>query len=137
MIDFHYETDFLLLKEDKFKKWISSGIEERSFKEGDLNFIFCDDAYLLKLNVEFLKHDTLTDIISFDYTLGKLLGGDVFISIPRVRENAMEHNLSFESELSRVMIHGILHYMGYPDKTDTEKAIMRASEDKCLAKLAE
>jgi rRNA maturation RNase YbeY len=91
----------------------------------------------LKLNVEFLKHDTLTDIISFDYTLGKLLGGDVFISIPRVRENAMEHNLSFESELSRVMIHGILHYMGYPDKTDTEKAIMRASEDKCLAKLAE
>ena len=137
MIDFHYETDFLLSEEDKFKKWISSCIEERSFKEGDLNYVFCDDAYLLKLNVEFLKHDTFTDIISFDYTLGKLLGGDVFISVTRVRENAMEHNLSFESELSRVMIHGILHYMGYLDKTDKEKAIMRAAEDECLAKLIE
>ena len=105
------------------------------YKEGDLNYIFCDDAYLLKLNVEFLKHDTLTDIISFDYTLGKMLAGDVFISVTRVRENAKEHNTPFESELSRVMIHGILHYMGYLDKTDKEKEIMRAAENKCLAKL--
>ena len=124
MIAFHYETDFLLTDEDKFQKWISSCIEECSFKEGNLNF-------------EFLKHDTLTDIISFDYTLGKLLGGDVFISVTRVRENAKEHNLPFELELSRVMIHGILHFMGYLDKTDNEKAIMRAAEDKCLAKLAD
>ena len=105
------------------------------FKLGELNYVFCDDAYLLKLNIEFLQHDTLTDIISFDYTMGKLVGGDIFISIERVRENAQELEIPFEEELQRVMIHGVLHYMGYKDKSRDDKKEMRLQEDVCIKQL--
>ena len=88
MIDFHYETVFKLDNESQLTNWIVSCIEEDSFKAGEINYVFCDDAYLHKLNVEFLQHDTLTDIISFDNTLGKIIAGDVFISIERVKENS-------------------------------------------------
>ena len=132
MIQFNYETDFKLEDDKAIESWISNCIQSYDFTEGEINYIFCDDEYLLKLNVEFLEHDTLTDIISFDYTLGKLISGDIFISVQRVRENALNFNQSFENELTRVMIHGILHYIGFKDKSDTEKVIMRAEEDKCL-----
>lgn len=132
MIEFNYETAFKLKDEEKIKNWISSCILHYGFTEGELNYIFCDDAYLLKLNVEFLEHDTLTDIISFDYTLGKLISGDIFISIERVKENAKIFSQTLENELHRVIIHGVLHYIGYKDKTEGEKSLMRAEEDACL-----
>lgn len=135
MADFNYETDFKLENEEKLQHWIADCIESYGFKEGELNYIFCDDEYLLKLNVEFLDHDTLTDIISFDYTMGKLISGDIFISVERVRENAKIFNQSFENELNRVMIHGVLHYMGFKDKSLKDKEVMRSEEDKCLEML--
>lgn len=132
MIEFNYETEFKLEDENKISNWISNCIDSYDFTEGELNYIFCDDAYLLKLNEEFLDHDTLTDIISFDYTMGKLIGGDIFISVDRVKENAEIFKQSFEVELARVMMHGVLHYMGYKDKTEEEKSVMRSEEDTCL-----
>tara|TARA_B100000809_G_scaffold266794_1_gene331640 strand:+ start:13233 stop:13646 length:414 start_codon:yes stop_codon:yes gene_type:complete len=129
MIEFNYELDFELSKEADYSTWIEKVILGYEFKLGELNYIFCDDAYLLKLNVEFLDHDTLTDIISFDYTMGEIVGGDIFISLERVKENAQEFSVSIEEELKRVMIHGVLHYMGYKDKTKEEKEEMRSQEN--------
>ncbi len=135
MIQFNYETDFKLDDEVKIQNWISACIDSYGFTEGELNYIFCDDAYLHKLNVEFLDHDTLTDIISFDYTLGKLISGDIFISVERVRDNALILNQLFDNEIHRVIIHGILHYLGFKDKSEAESLQMRSEEDKCLSKL--
>lgn len=132
MIEFNYELDFKLSNEEVFENWIEEVVASYNFTLGELNYIFCDDAYLLKLNVEFLEHDTLTDIISFDYTMGKLVGGDIFISIERVKENAAELGLDFKEELKRVMVHGVLHYMGYKDKSAEQKTEMRLQEDKCI-----
>ena len=132
MIEFNYETNFTLINETQLKNWIASCVHSEGFNIGEVNYIFCDDAYLHKLNVEFLQHDTFTDIISFDNTLGKTVNGDIFISVERVVENANTFNSSFDSELQRVMIHGVLHYMGYKDKTGEEKEIMRDKENECL-----
>lgn len=132
MILFNYEIDFKLENEEAIQNWISACIESYGFDEGELNYIFCDDDYMLKLNVEFLEHNTLTDIISFDYTMGKLISGDIFISVERVQENAKIFNQTFDNELNRVIIHGVLHYMGFNDKTMKDKEIMRVEEDKCL-----
>lgn len=132
MIVFNYETDFKIDKELIMQEWISSCIEKYNFEEGELNYIFCDDEYLHKLNVEFLEHDTLTDIISFDYTMGKVISGDLFISIERVRENATKFSESFEKELIRVIVHGVLHYCGFKDKNEEEKSAMRNAENECL-----
>jgi len=129
MITFNYETDFKLVDEAVYSKWISEVITSENRKEGEINYIFCDDDYLHKINVEFLNHDTLTDIISFDYCVGKELHGDIYISIERVRDNASEFNVPFHDELSRVMVHGVLHYCGYKDKTDEQKKIMRSKEE--------
>jgi len=132
MIHFNYETDFRLNNEKEIQQWISICIESYGFTEGELNYIFCDDEYLLKLNEEFLNHDTFTDIISFDYTLGKLISGDIFISVERVSENAKRFSQTFDNELNRVVIHGVLHYLGFKDKCEENKLIMRTEEDKCL-----
>lgn len=132
MVFFNYETDFKLENETVCADWIAEVIESHSFTEGEINYIFCDDAYLLKLNNQYLNHDTFTDIISFDYTIGKLISGDIFISVERVRENAKKYAQTFENELNRVIIHGILHYLGFKDKTETEKFNMREEEEKCL-----
>jgi rRNA maturation RNase YbeY len=129
MISFNYETKFELENEEEISIWISSVIKSEKFKEGDINYVFCDDDYLLKLNIEFLKHNTLTDIISFDNKIGKILYGDVFISIERVKENAQAFKVSFKDELSRVMVHGILHYCGYADKTKQDAEIIRNKEN--------
>ena len=135
MIEFNYETDFTLKNESQIADWILTCIEDSGFKLGEINYIFCDDSYLHKLNVEFLNHDTLTDIISFDNTLGKQVHGDIFISVERVKENATTFKTSFENELHRVIIHGVLHYVGFKDKTDVEKQAMRTKENSCLSLL--
>ncbi len=135
MISFNYETDFQLENEERLSNWISAAIISEGFKEGEINYIFCNDDYLHKLNLEFLEHDTLTDIISFDYTLGKLLNGDIYISIERVKDNATDFNVSFFSELNRVMIHGILHYCGYKDKSEADESEMRSKENYYIAQL--
>lgn len=129
MISFNYETDFELHNETHYKDWISRIIESEGFDEGEINYIFCDDEYLHKINVEYLDHDTLTDIISFDYTVGNLIQGDIFVSIERVRENAVDFKVSFDEELLRVLAHGVLHYCGYKDKSDADQALMRSKEE--------
>ena len=134
MISFNYETDFQLDNEDQRRHWITETIVSENCIEGDINYIFCDDNYLLDLNQEYLDHDTLTDIISFDYSVGKELHGDIFISIDRVLENAGKFSVNDADEIDRVMIHGILHYCGYKDKTEDEKRIMRAKEDFYLSR---
>lgn len=129
MISFNYETDFELDNEAQYEDWISRIIESEGFDEGEINYIFCDDEYLHKINVEYLDHDTLTDIISFDYTVGNVLQGDIFISVERVQDNANDFNVSFEEELKRVLSHGVLHYCGYKDKSVEDEALMRAKEE--------
>lgn len=135
MINFNYETDFKLLDEAKISKWISTIINNENCKEDEINYVFCDDVYLHKLNVEFLDHDTLTDVISFDYSVGKTLQGDIFISVERVADNAKDFKVEFESELHRVIVHGILHYCGYKDKSEADAAEMRNKENEALALL--
>jgi len=136
MISFNYENDFELNNEEQLSRWISSVIVSEGCTEDEINYVFCDDEYLHKLNVEFLNHDTLTDIISFDYSMGKTLQGDIFISIERVEDNAKDFEVEFMEELQRVLVHGILHYCGYKDKTEEEAKLMRSKENFYLAGLA-
>jgi len=136
MINFNYETDFVLVNEGILAEWINDCIKNEEHRLEEINYIFCDDEYLYKLNVEFLNHDTLTDIISFDYSVGKIIQGDVFISVERVMENALDFSVPFLDELHRVMIHGVLHYCGYKDKTPKEAVIMREKENFYLKRLA-
>ena len=134
MISFNYETDFILEQEEQYSTWIVNTILEENCKEGEINYIFCSDDYLHKLNVDFLNHDTLTDIISFDYSVGKELHGEIYISVDRVKENALDFGVSFKDEMARVIIHGVLHYCGYKDKSDADEKMMRSKEDHYLAK---
>jgi probable rRNA maturation factor len=129
MISFHSEVPFEISYSDATVLWLSSIIYQENYNEGEVSIVFCDDEFLHKLNVEFLNHDTLTDVISFDYSIGKEIHGEIFISIDRVRENANEFNQNFDTELSRVMAHGVLHYCGYKDKSTSEAAIMRSKEE--------
>ncbi|RZJ31560.1 MAG: rRNA maturation RNase YbeY [Flavobacterium sp.] len=129
MINFNYETDFQLEDEARYTDWISRIISSEGKKEGEISYIFCDDAYLHKINLEYLNHDDLTDIISFDYSLGNELSGDIFISVERVKDNASDYNVPFDDELRRVMAHGVLHYAGYKDKTDADAELMQSKED--------
>lgn len=135
MIQFNYELDFVLDNEERASSWIENIITAEGCTLGEINYIFCNDEYLYKINVEFLQHDTFTDIISFDYTLGKTISGDIYISIDRVKENAEKFSVTFDNELHRVMIHGVLHYLGIKDKTEEEKKEMRNKENECLLKL--
>ena len=133
MINFNYETSFELGDEELYSRWVSSIIDTESKVEGTINYIFCDDSYLLKINEEYLKHDTFTDIISFDYSIGKELHGDIFISVERVRENAVDYRVDFTEELNRVMAHGILHYCGYNDKNKEDELVMRIKEEEKMS----
>ena len=133
MINFNYESDFNLENEEAIASWLSAVIISEKKKEGDINYIFCDDDYLHKINLEYLNHDTLTDIISFDYTVGNELNGDIFISVERVQDNAADFNVSFEEELKRVLVHGVLHYCGYKDKDEESERLMRSKEDEKIA----
>ena len=129
MITFNYETEFELSPEEHYSTWLSKVIASENKSEGEINYVFCDDEYLNKINVEYLDHDNLTDIISFDYCVGNELHGDIFISVERVRDNAADFNEKFETELLRVMSHGILHYCGYGDKSEEEEQVMRSKEE--------
>ena len=129
MISFNYELEFKLENEEQYSSWISNVISSENKKEGDINYIFCDDEYILEINKQYLDHDYYTDIISFDYSVGNELHGDIFVSIERVRENAIEFDVTFDEELKRVLAHGVLHYCGYKDKTEEEELVMRSKED--------
>lgn len=133
MINFNYENEFNLDNEEVISNWLSQVILSETKKEGEINYIFCDDEYLLRINLEYLNHDTLTDIISFDYTVGNEINGDIFISVERVQDNANDFEVSFEEELRRVLVHGVLHYCGYKDKSEEDEVLMRAKEDEKLA----
>ncbi|MDM1533496.1 rRNA maturation RNase YbeY [Myroides marinus] len=133
MIFFNYETDFQLVDEAKYEDWIEEIVASEGLIAGDISYIFCDDEYLHEINVKYLDHDTLTDIISFDYCEGKIVSGDIFLSIERVRENAKEFNVSFDTELLRVMSHGVLHYCGYKDKSAEDERVMRSKEEEKMA----
>jgi len=136
MIEFNTECAFSLDDPAFAKAWIEMIIVSEGKSVGELNYIFCDDEYLLNLNQQFLNHDTLTDIISFDYTQGDVVSGDIYISIERVKENASDFGVLMSTELERVMAHGILHYCGYKDKTKEEKSEMRDKEDATLTLIA-
>ena len=129
MISFNYESDFILDQEEHFASWIETIILSENKTLGEISYIFCNDEYLHNINMQYLNHDTLTDIISFDYTEGDVISGDIFVSIERVKDNAIDFKVSFEEELKRVLAHGVLHYCGYKDKTDTDAALMRAKEE--------
>lgn len=133
MITFNYETNFKLKNEDLVIDWVINAINAESRKKGNVNYIFCTDDYLSEINVKYLKHNTLTDIISFDYSLDKEVSGDIYISIERVKENSSLYNVSMKDELHRVIIHGILHFCGYTDKRKEEKLLMRKKEDYYLS----
>tara|TARA_B110000444_G_C18683585_1_gene520896 strand:+ start:211 stop:624 length:414 start_codon:yes stop_codon:yes gene_type:complete len=129
MIEYHYEYDFKLVDSDKIRIWIEDVIKKEKKTVGDITYIFCDDDYLLERNKEFLDHNTLTDIITFNYCIDNNISSDIMISIDRVKENSTTFENSFNKELKRVMIHGILHLIGYNDKSDKEKELMREKEN--------
>lgn len=131
---FHEEdTSFVLQNEHTYISWIQAVIEAESCHLQQLNYIFCSDPALLKVNIEYLNHDTFTDIITFPYAAPPTIEGDIFISIDRVKENAAQFDQSFERELRRVMIHGVLHLCGYGDKSEGEQKTMRAKENAAIA----
>lgn len=132
---FKDEIRFRFLKRNQITQWIKKVILIEGHKCGTINIVFCSDQFLLRLNKRFLKHDYFTDIITFDASVNDIVSGDIFISVDRVRENAKDLRLTFSSELHRVIIHGILHLIGYKDKTKTQKNDMRLREDACLSLL--
>ncbi|HEY4540553.1 MAG TPA: rRNA maturation RNase YbeY [Faecalibacter sp.] len=129
MIELFYESDFELKDEQIWIDWITESMKNEGKSVEELNYIFCDDEYLLEINRQYLDHDYYTDVIGFDNSHDDILTGDIFISEERVADNAKQNNVSFENELARVMIHGILHFAGYPDKGEEEKRIMTEKED--------
>ena len=123
------------LDEQRLNRWIRTVAAEYGFAVGNINYIFCSDERELEVNRQFLRHDYYTDIITFDYSTATTLNGDIFISLDTVRSNAAEVGCSFEQELHRILIHGILHLTGQGDKTPETKAEMTAKENRALEKL--
>ena len=129
MIEFHFKSDFVLQGISDYSDWISRILNSEGFQLGQLDYVFCTDEFLLEFNKEYLNHDTLTDIITFDYSSGSTISGDIFISSERVSENAKTYTVALQNELLRVMSHGVLHLMGYGDKSEAEVEIMRRKEE--------
>lgn len=125
--------DFKPKNQNKLKTWIKRVIESEGRELSSLVYIFCTDTYLLSINQDYLKHKTLTDIITFDYSESNQIDGEIYISIERVRENAIRFEKTFEEELHRVMIHGVLHILGLKDKNPAQKSAMRKKEEACLS----
>lgn len=131
---FTEDISFALDEEDKTIAWIDQVLQKDGYKAENINYIFCSDNHLLAMNQQYLNHDTLTDIITFDHSeQTKNLEADIFISIDRVKENARALKKDFVNELHRVIIHGLLHLFGFKDKTEVEKQEMREKEDACLS----
>lgn len=134
MIQFFFEDIDKIEIEANLSDRLEDIILSEGKKPGEINYIFCDDEYLLQVNREYLKHDYYTDVITFDYVKGKTISGDIFVSLPRIFDNAETLSKDFESEFFRVLAHGVLHLCGYKDKTDEEIAEMRSKEDYYLNK---
>lgn len=135
-MDIHSEFDFRsedilfqLNKKPAIISWLSYSITSENKITGDISYVFCSDDFLHKMNVKYLNHNTLTDIITFDYCQGDLINGEMFISIDRIKDNAKDFDVSFEKELHRVMVHGIMHLCGYKDKTVEDQNVMSFKED--------
>ncbi|PXW14385.1 rRNA maturation RNase YbeY [Chryseobacterium sp. CBTAP 102] len=133
MIQFFYENLPESVSAD-YKKWLEDLILSEGKKPGEINYIFCDDEYLLKINQDYLQHDYYTDIITFDYVKGKTISGEIFVSLQRISDNASSLSRDYEEELRRVLAHGILHLAGYKDKTEEEEKEMRRMEELYLDK---
>ena len=133
MIHYFFENIEEILITPNTSQWLENIIISEGKKLGEINYIFCDDEYLLKVNQDFLAHDYYTDIITFDYVKGKTISGDIFVSLPRILDNSSTLSNAFNSELLRVLAHGVLHLCGYKDKTDEEISEMRQKEDYYLS----
>ena len=134
MITYHFEqTKFVFRQKTLTSKWLRLVAESEIRRIGDISIIFCSDNYILDINQKYLQHDYFTDIITFDYREGDRLSGDLFISVDSVGENAVEYGTEFNEELNRVIVHGLLHIIGYDDHTDEETAVMRAKENYYLS----
>ena len=130
---FSEDITFHLSKSEEVRVWVDQAIKKEHHTMGDINYIFTSDEYLRKVNVKYLNHNYLTDVITFDYTEKDKVSGDIFISIDRIEDNASELNTDLTNELHRVMIHGVLHLLGYRDKTTEEQQVMRQKEDYYLS----
>ena len=131
-IEFHYQHNFSIEDETGYRSWLTKAIVEQNYNLGALTYVFMNDRELLEINRKYLDHDTYTDIITFDYTEGNTLSGDVFISSERVKENAEHYGVEADVEMRRVMAHGVLHLMGFKDKTKEDKRLMRERENKFM-----
>lgn len=134
MIDFQYIENDKLSNTEDLNLWINNVIKEEEMIIGELVYVLCNDEYLLKKNIQFLNHNTLTDVITFDYSDDKIISGDILISTERVVENAKIFNVNYLTELHRVMVHGLLHLLGYKDKNEKDADIMREKENYYLNK---
>jgi rRNA maturation RNase YbeY len=132
---FNEDIDFNLSNKNKLKTWIISSIKNENFVPGQINFIFTSDKYLLSINKQYLSHNYFTDIITFNDVHGNIINGDIFISVETVKNNALRFGVSFDEELNRVMIHGIMHLMGYDDHTEEQISEMRKKENEYLDRL--
>jgi probable rRNA maturation factor len=133
MIQFFYEN-LPETVDTNYKKWLEEIILSENKKLGEINYIFCNDEYLLKVNQDYLQHDYYTDIITFDYVKGRTISGEIFVSLQRISDNASTLSKDYEEELRRVLAHGVLHLAGYKDKSEEEEQLMRSKEDFYLAK---
>lgn len=131
----NFQIDLKLKSKTKIKLWIRGVVESHKKSIGEINYVFTNDEELLNYNQKFLNHNTLTDILTFDSSEGKKISGDIIISLERVGENAKKFNVHFENELSRVMIHGVFHLLGFKDKTEKQKLEMRKLEDKAIKQI--
>jgi rRNA maturation RNase YbeY len=133
MIKFNYQTKYVLKNTKEIKNWISHTIFNLKKNVGDINYVFCDNEFITDINKKFLNHDYPTDIITFDYSDTKIINGEIYLSIEQIKENHKTYNTNLTDELHRVIIHGILHLLGYKDKTKTEQLEMRTQEDYYLS----
>jgi probable rRNA maturation factor len=132
MINYFFENIDPIEISDKISRWLKDLISAENRKLGEITYIFGSDDYILKVNQDYLKHDFYTDVITFDYVKGKIISGDIFVSLPRISDNAKILNKDFEKEFLRVLAHGILHLCGYKDKSEEEISLMREKEDRYI-----
>lgn len=132
-IVFNFQTSFSFSNRKPIRSWIQNSIVQMGKIPGEINYVFCSNPYILEINKKFLNHDYTTDIITFDYSDQSRINGEIYISIDEVKENAKHFKVSFQDELHRVLIHGVLHLAGFKDKSVSEQKLMRSQEDYYLS----